>query len=127
VHKIARFASTGLASTFTHVAVSASLIEFAALHPSIANGSAFVVASCVSYALNTRWTFEAPASRANAIRFATVALTCMFVGMAIAAAVEAAGLHYAVGIGCIVLVVPAISYLMHDRWTYGRSIRPDVI
>lgn len=113
-----RFALVGLGVTVLHVGVAAGLIEGARLHPATANGVAFVVSNLASYVANTRWSFAAPMMLANWGRFLVVSGAAWLLTVAIAWAAEAAGGHYLVGIGLVVLVVPLLSFAAHRAFTY---------
>jgi putative flippase GtrA len=116
--RAARFGISGLFVTGLHALIAASLIEFILPWPALANGIAFVVATFVSYMINTVWSFSQMPVLANLLRFLTVAFIGLLITMAISGTAAAAGFSYWIGIACVVLVVPPCTFLMHTFWTY---------
>lgn len=113
-----RFALVGIGATVIHVAIAAGLIEGGRFHPAVANGVAFVAANLVSYVGNTGWSFAAPMGLANLGRFVSVSVAALLITVAIAWMVQAAGVHYLVGIALVVLLVPVLTFMAHRRYTY---------
>lgn len=113
-----RFALVGVAVTLIHVMVAAGLIEWGGIHPGVANGVAFLAANLASYAANTCWSFGARMHLGNWSRFIVVSLAAWVLTMAIASAVAEAGGHYLLGIALVVAVVPALTFVAHNGFTY---------
>lgn len=118
-----RFALTGVIVTLVHIAVAVALIERLQFHPGAANGLAFVVANGLSYAINTRWSFQSRLSLNTWWRFILVSVVAWALTVALAWLVERAGGHYLVGIGLVVGLVPALSFAAHRFFTYPPSTR----
>lgn len=118
VQRFIRFGITGLCVTGIHAAIAVMLISIMDIPPSPANGLAFIVATLISYTVNTIWSFSATPSRSTLGRFLVVSVTGCGLTMAVAGIADVAGLHYLVGIGCVVLTVPPATFLMHNYWTY---------
>jgi putative flippase GtrA len=116
--KLLRFAIAGLLATLVHVITAAVLIETKSLGPAPANGVAFVTALLFSYVLNTKWSFSTRIARDTLFRFAAVSAAAGSVAAALSGAVEYYGLHYSVGIAVVVCIVPPLTFLMHNFWTY---------
>lgn len=114
-----RFAVVGAGSTTLHIAVASMLLEAGGYSAGEANGVAFVVATLASYWLNTIWTFGAPLGFGSLLRFALVAAIGLILTVGIASAIEGASYHYLVGIGLVVTIVPALTFVLHAVWTYG--------
>lgn len=112
--------SSGMA-TATHIAVAYLGIEFLALNPGLANGIAFLVANTASYALNTRWTFRQKPSLRSWQRFFGISLIGGGASALIAGAAALAGLHYLVGIGLVILLIPGLSFYLHRRYTWATA------
>lgn len=116
-----RFAVCGAFITAFHVVVAASLIRLLQAAPPLANAAAFVLATVLSYGLNTRWSFSRPLRGATLVRFAAVSLAGLALTLAISGLAEAQGLHYGLGIAGVVCSVPPLTFLLHKAWTYGAG------
>ncbi|MGQ0620577.1 MAG: GtrA family protein [Panacagrimonas sp.] len=117
--RAARFVAVGLAATACHVVVASLSIEWAGLHPGLANGLAYVCATALSYVLNTTWTFGSQAGLANLLRFLSVTGAGGLLSVVLAGLAARYGYPYWSGIALVVMVVPALNYLGHRYWTYG--------
>ena len=113
-----RFVLTGAVATLVHSSITVALVELAHLHPSAANGLAYLVASIVSYVINTRYSFRSHYSFATWLRFILVSLLAGSLAAAIAWFVDWTGGQYFVGLGIIVTVLPMFSFLAHRYFTY---------
>lgn len=113
-----RFALSGLMVTALHAAIAASLIETVLPRPAVANGIAFVIATLSSYLLNTYWSFSRAPAAGNLLRFVSIALLGLGITVTIAGAASMLGHSYWIGIACVVLVVPPMTFLAHNFWTY---------
>jgi putative flippase GtrA len=113
-----RFAATGLISTGIHVLVAAAFVNLIAPMPAIANGCAFIVATVFSYLANTLWSFSTRLHGRNLLRFVTVAVAGCLLAMAISGTAEMLGWHYLVGIALVVCILPPVTFVAHNRWTY---------
>ena len=113
-----RFVATGIAATLTHTAIVFAVACLFSLKAGIANFVAFIVATLLSYTLNSLWSFRSRMTRQNAVRFATVAAFCSVLAAFLADFVERAGYGLLVGICVVVLVNTPISFLLHRNWTY---------
>lgn len=118
VRRFLRFGITGLCVTGVHAAIAVLLITLVSVTPTLANGLAFIVATLISYTVNTIWSFSATPSRSTLARFLVVSVTGCGLTMTVAGIADLAGLHYLAGIGCVVLTVPPVTFLMHNYWTY---------
>lgn len=113
-----RFAVTGVLMTGLHVAVAAALLTVLSLGAAVSNGIAFAVATVVSFAVNTAWSFSSRMGAATLLRFLAVSLIGCGVSMTVAGAAEAAGFAPWAGIAFVVLVVPPLTFVLHNVWTY---------
>ena len=116
--KLFRFGVAGLAATFVHVVTAASLIERGVLGPAAANGVAFVTATVFSYFLNTTWSFSKRIGRDTFFRFVVVSVAAGTIAVALSGTIEHYGMHYWVGIAAVVLIVPPLTFFMHNYWSY---------
>jgi len=113
-----RFAVTGLFVTALHALVAMSFINYVSPDPPLANGVAFVVATVVSYVINTTWSFSARLHGKTLLRFLLVSAGGFFLAMFVAWAAQMAGLHYLLGIAAVALTIPAFTFVLHNFWTY---------
>ena len=115
---VLRFALVGGAATLIHVSLAVGLIEGEDLHPSFANGIAFIVANFFSYVANTRWSFEAKISMYSWYRFVAVSLVSGLMAVIISWLVAAAGGPYMLGILLVVSIIPTLNYIGLRYFTY---------
>lgn len=121
-----RFAITGLLVTGLHVLVAAGIINFLLPVPTIANGMAFLVATTFSYMLNTMWSFSSSVKRDNFLRFILVSLVGLFLAVFVSGVAEYSEMHYMFGIGLVACIVPPVTFLLHNFWTYRMFVcHPD--
>jgi len=113
-----RFGLTGAVTTALHVLVAVVLIEVVELSAPVANGAAFVIATGVSYLINSVWSFSAALALSGLARFLGVSLVGLTLSVGIASLVDRAGLSYWLGLACVVGVVPTVTFLLHRFWTY---------
>lgn len=104
--------------TGIHVLVAASLVRGGALPVEWANVTAFFVATVCSYVLNTRWSFSKTVGWLTFARFATVAAIGAILAWGISHALVLRGFGEYQVIGCLVLVLPLLSFGAHRFWTY---------
>lgn len=109
---------TGILVTGIHVGIVIFFMTFIAPEPVIANGLAFVLATCVSYVLNTVWSFSSRVGRRSLGRFCAVALLGMALAMIVSGAAEYAGLQYLWGVALVILCVTPTTFALHNAWTY---------
>ncbi|MDD5175818.1 MAG: GtrA family protein [Sterolibacterium sp.] len=113
-----RFALSGLLVTGLHVFVASAFIQLVLLTPSLANGVAFLAATIFSYLLNTMWSFSSQLQGRNFFRFCIVSSIGISLAMLVSGAAHYFGLHFSYGIGLVVCVVPPVTFLLHNFWTY---------
>ncbi len=113
-----RFVFTGVVATLTHTAVVLVLMRRFDWPAGSANFAAFVLATLVSYGLNSLWTFNAAMTRKNAVRFALVATFCAALAALLADSAARSGYGPLTGIALVVLVTTPVSFLLHRYWTY---------
>lgn len=118
IRQAARFSLSGLLVTGVHVLIATLLIQLILLSPSLANGVAFMVATIVSYLINTLWSFSSPLHGRNLFRFGIVSFIGILISMLVSGAAENQGLHYCYGIALVVCIVPPVTFLLHNFWTY---------
>lgn len=116
--RLLRFGVTGVIATGIHVVVAVTLIAGLHVLPYVANPIAFLAATAFSYATNTMWSFACRMDRRTLRRYACVAAFGLLATTAIAAAAEAAGLDYRIGIVLVIALVTPSTFVLHSVWTY---------
>jgi putative flippase GtrA len=121
--QMVRFFCVGLAATAVHVVIAAHLIGTQMMPPELGNAIAFVCANLFSYFSQSHYVFQKRPAPMQYWRFLNVSLVGLVLVAAISVGLEALGVHYAVGIAAVVLVVPVATFGLHSLWTFrdGRE------
>ncbi|RBA56865.1 GtrA family protein [Stutzerimonas zhaodongensis] len=119
--RLLRFGLTGMLATLMHSLIAIACVETALAGPAMANGIAFIGATLLSYVINTRWSFARPLQGRTLARFLLVSLIGFCTAMTVAGAVERAALNYLFGIAAVAMVVPLMTFFLHNFWTYKGS------
>lgn len=118
IQQAAKFSVSGLLATGLHVLVASSIVAAGLGSLVVANTVAFLIATCLSYRMNARWSFKAETNARTIFRYLVVTA----VGFALTALVSLVAdmyhLQYLVGILLVVLVVPPCTFLLHKLWTF---------
>ena len=83
-----------------------------------ANGLAFVIANIISFVINTLWSFSSKLEGERLLKFLVVTLISFSLTLFIAWGAGFLGLHYLTGVLLIICIVPMLTFLMHNYWTY---------
>ncbi|WP_347904601.1 GtrA family protein [Pseudomonas purpurea] len=118
IRRALRFGLTGIAVTALHALVAVLFIEHVQALPPLANGVAFIVATVVSYVVNTTWSFSSRLHGRTLARFVTVSVVGFFLAMLVAWIAQVAGLDYRLGIVAVALTLPVFTFVLHNFWTY---------
>ncbi|MGN8276539.1 GtrA family protein [Pseudomonas sp. SMV71] len=113
-----RFAVTGLFVTAIHVLAAVFFMHLILANPPLANGFAFLVATVVSYLINTLWSFSSRLHGRTLYRFVLVSTGGFALAMLVAWVAQSAGLNYLAGIAAVALIIPAFTFILHNFWTY---------
>lgn len=116
--RAARFGLTGVFITLLHALVAVFIIRYFYGSPALANGVAFICATLVSYLINTYWSFSARMNRTTLLRFLTVSFFGFLLAMLVARIAEKLGLHYLEGIAAVACIIPVVTFVLHNFWTY---------
>jgi len=118
-----RYAIVGVLGTAIHFGVLAALVEFGGVEPVLASAAGFIVTLIVSYVLNHRWTFASPARHRTAFaRYTAVSVLGLGLNSLIMyLAVHVFGLWYILAQALVVMVVPAVNYLLNRSWTFKSA------
>ena len=118
--RLVRFGVTGVGVTAIHILIAVTLVELSLAAPPLANGVAFVSSACISFLVNARFTFKAHPSGGAFVRFWLVTILCGGLSAAIASFAEARHLDYRLGIAMVVAIVPILSFILHNFWSFRR-------
>lgn len=114
----ARFAISGLLVTAIHVLLATSFIKIIRPEPPLANSFAFILATSISYFINTRWSFSCTLHFKNFLRFLIVSCSGLILTVIVSGLAQYYKLHYWYGIILVVCTVPPMTFLLHKFWTY---------
>jgi len=118
IRRAVRFALSGVLVTVLHVVIATAFINIILPEASLANGVAFLIATVASYWVNTHWSFSSQLQGKNLFRFGVVSLLGLGLAVGISGTVQLYGLPYWYGISAVVFVVPPITFILHNFWTY---------
>jgi putative flippase GtrA len=113
-----RFIAVGGAAFLTYLAIMWVLVDQRQNSATVGAAVAFTVATIVSYVGNTLWSFRAPIRGRTAWRFLVIVLLGLAANMAIASALQALGLGYALISVIVFISVPVLNFLGHQFWTF---------
>jgi putative flippase GtrA len=116
--QMTRFGISGLILTCFHTGIALALIRLTGATSAVANGVAFIVATTLSYLINTRWSFSSVISRRTLWRFLVVSLVGLVLAVAISSLAASQHLDDLFGILCVAVAVPPITFIIHRFWTY---------
>ena len=118
--RLIRFGIAGGGVTLLHIVIAVSLVESGMTGAAMANGTAFIIAALTSFLINARFTFHASLGGGAFPRFMMVTLVCGGLSVGLASLVDSAGLDYRIGIAVVVAIVPFISFLLHNFWSFAK-------
>ena len=119
--QLIRFLLVGLLAAVAYVAVMALVVDGLGGRVLLAAFLAFVFATIVSFVGNALWSFGARPTAANAARFFIVNTVGLLLNLAIAWAMERAGVHYLLISLTVLVVVPMFNFAGHRLITFARS------
>ncbi len=125
VKKVIKFGVVGLTATAVHAAVVIILVERHNLDPKVATALAFATAFLVSYVGSKQWVFVAnKADRLLLLRFLSVALISFFLSLSgMYWVVDILNKDYLWGVFISCVLVPMVTFLMHNNWTFAYDRR----
>lgn len=113
-----RYSLTGVLITLLHFSIAVFIIEKLGLTPTIANGIASLIAMLVSFVINSVWSFKQPLQGPALVRFFIVSLIGFLLTVGIAWVNQLLGFHYIMGIMLVIIIIPLITFTLHNSWTY---------
>ena len=118
IKRAIRFSCSGLFVTAVHVLIVALCVEMILLSPPLANGIAFMIATVISYLINTKWSFKRQVHGKNFFRFCVVSCIGLFLAVSISATAQYYGINYWGGVFFVVCSIAPLTFLLHNFWTY---------
>ena len=118
VRRLLRFGIIGIMITLLHVIVAIGLIRAAHAAPALANAIAFAIATSASYIVNTFWSFSSGVTHQNVRRYLVVSLLGCAIASLVSGLADKLGQNYWIGILAVVAIVPALTFIAHQHWTY---------
>jgi putative flippase GtrA len=116
--QFALFLCIGLGATAVHVVIAAHLIGTRMIAPALGNAAAFVFANLFSYFAHSAYVFQRPPTPVRYWRFLCASLVGLALVAAISIGLEVLGVHYLAGIAAVVLVLPIVTFGLHNLWTF---------
>ena len=116
--RVIRFICTGICITGVHIAIAFICIFLLQFNSPEANGLAFIVSTLLSYMINTLWSFSSVPKKKNFYRYFVVACIGFFFSVSISFVIQELGKQAFIGTILVALVVPPLTFLLHNFWTY---------
>lgn len=117
--QLLRFIISGTLATTIHVVIVFFVMERIIAVASLANATAYTVATTVSYIINTTWSFNDKLTKKIFFRFCIVSLFGLILSALASQLAQAAGLSYSTGIIIVIATVTPSTFLLHSLWTYA--------
>lgn len=116
-----RFVATGLLNTAAHTIIAIAMIEVGGVTLIVANMTAFIAATLLSYLVNTLWSFSGTINTTTLFRFFVVSVVGLLLAGLVSSVAQASHVHYLVGIACVPVFVTPVTFTLHRIWTYRRA------
>ena len=119
--QIARFGIIGAAATLVHMGVAFVLYYGLDFAPLIANPIAFLLAWCVSYTGQFKWTFKDSGAqhKSSAPKFFAVSVLSLILSQIVVwVTAELLGLPFYLAMICVVFSVPVVTFILSKFWVF---------
>lgn len=123
VTQIIRFGVIGAAATVVHMSVAFVLYYGLDFAPLMANPIAFLIAWCVSYTGQFKWTFKDSGAqhKSSAPKFFAVSVLSLVLSQIVVwFTAQYLGLPFYLAMICVVLSVPIVTFLLSKFWVFRR-------
>jgi putative flippase GtrA len=111
----------GFCVTLIYGVLLSGFVELAMLDPVRANAITFVLVNLLSYFLQSRFVFKRTVHLRAYLRFFASNLLSYALVLAIAYAIERAGIHYLIGYFLIAAIIPLFSFALLKRWVFRQG------
>lgn len=124
VLEVVRFVIIGAAATVVHMCVAFALYYGLNFAPLIANPIAFLIAWCVSYAGQFKWTFKDSGAKhkSSAPKFFAVSVLSLILSQVVVwFTAEYLKLPFYLAMLCVVFSVPIVTFILSKFWVFRRA------
>ncbi|HHY0351345.1 GtrA family protein [Vibrio cholerae] len=111
----------GVINTILHFIILVSCVELLTLDATLSNSFAFMFSNVFSYFANTKMTFKATISFSRYVSFFSASIFSLFLTLAISYISTLYDLHYLIGFCFIVVLVPALSFIIMKFWVFSEK------
>jgi putative flippase GtrA len=119
--QIIKFASIGVVNTLLHGSVLWIVVERLHWPVLVAHCLAFIVANVFSYIMNCQWTFKSHFSFKSYVKFLSASLVSLLLTLFISGVAQWQGFNYWFGFAMIVVLVPALNFLLIKFWAFNQN------
>ncbi len=116
-----KFLIAGAFAAGAHYAIYVSLVVYAAMGEVPATLAGFVVGTVISYALNSRFTFEAEQTPGTFLRFWLVTIAGGALNAGCVWLLVRVGVHFAVAGVLAIVVAATFNFTSHRYWTFATK------
>lgn len=114
-----RFGLVGGAATLTYYLLGLLFVNLMAMPLLAGNGAAYILSFFVSYAGQSRWTFQAKGPESSMLaRFAAAQAAGLAINSAIIAICSRIGMIYELSMLVAIVIVPVFVYLICKYWVF---------
>ena len=97
------------------------MVQILGIISTYANAIAFMTATVISYLINTLWSFSSRINKKNITRFILVSIFGSVISALCAGVATKLGQSYYYGLFYVVLIVPCLTFILHNFWTYRSA------
>ncbi|MBL4307083.1 GtrA family protein [Vibrio fluvialis] len=115
------FAIIGAINTVLHAVTLVSCVELLTIDSTLANAIAFMAANIFSYFANSKITFKSVVSLKRYISFFSASILSLLLTLTISYVSNFYGFHYLIGFGFIIVLVPAISFIIMKFFVFSEQ------
>lgn len=125
ITKLARFGVVGITATAVHAVIVVVLVEFIAVDSKVATAIAFLMAFFVSYLGGKKWVFvNSGTERYLLFRFLSVSCISFLLSLlGMYWVVDILYVSYLWGVFISCVLVPLVTFYMHNNWTFSYGVR----
>ncbi|WP_342131816.1 GtrA family protein [Hydrogenophaga sp. OTU3427] len=122
LRKLSRFATVGVANALVYAVATRLYADVFAVSAAVASGLGYATAVPLAFFGHRHLTFEVKGALSpQFVRFISTQLLGFFLAVVIAWLItDLMGQPIWLGVGATILAVPAVSYLVMDKWVFAR-------
>lgn len=115
------FAIIGVINTALHAVMLVLCVELLIIDSTLANAIAFMAANIFSYFANSKITFKSVVSFRRYVSFFSASILSLLLTITISYISNCYALHYLIGFGFIIVLVPAISFIVMKFFVFSEQ------